>query len=95
MEEINRLYDEIEKCNNWTTKLDLISQLKNKINEDEELINNKINSLDNLIKVSKKKCNVDLLLEEYNSTRELDKKIQIYQTLNSYINKLSNDLFQY
>jgi len=94
MEEINRLYDEIEKCNNWTLKLDLISKLKHKIVDEEELINNKINSLDNLIKVSKKKINVDLLLEEYNSTRELDKKIQIYQTLNSHINKLLNNLFQ-
>jgi len=94
MEEINRLYDEIEKCNNWTLKLDLIAKLKHKIVDQEELINDKINSLDNFIKVSKKKINVDLLLEEYNSTKELDKKIQIYQTLNSYINKLLNDLFQ-
>jgi hypothetical protein len=92
MEEINILYDEIEKCNNWTTKLDLISQLKVKINDEEEIINNKISSVDNLIKISKKKCNVDLLLEEYNSTKDLDKKIQIYQTINSYINKISNDL---
>lgn len=94
MEEINRLYTEIEKCNNWNTKVELISELKNKIKDQEDLINNKIDSLDNLIKISKKKCNVDSLLDEYNTTKELDKKIQIYQTLNSYVTKISNDLFQ-
>ncbi len=94
MEEINKIYDEIEKCNNWNTKIDLISQLKLKINDEEELVTNKINSLDNIIKVSKKKCNIDSLLEEFYSTKDLDKKIQIYQTLNSFINKISNDLFQ-
>lgn len=94
MEEINNIYEEIEKCNNWTKKIELISQLKSKIKDEEEIINNKIDSLDNLVKVSKKKFNVDTLLEEYNLTKDLDRKIQIYQLLNSYVNKLSNELFQ-
>ncbi len=94
MEEINKIYGEIEKCNNWNTKVELINELNNKITDEEQLINSKINSLDNLIKVSKKKCNVDSLLDEFDNTKDLDKKIQIYQTLNSYINKISNELFQ-
>jgi hypothetical protein len=93
MDEINKLYNSIETCSNWTNKLDLISQLQIKINNEEEIINNKIDSLDNLVKVSKKKINFDLLLEEFDITKELDKKIQIYQQLNSYINKLNNELF--
>ncbi len=94
MEEINNIYEEIEKCNNWTKKIELISQLKIKIKDEEDIIDNKINSLDNLVKVSKKKINIDTLLEEYNLTKDLDRKIQIYQLLNSYVNKLSNELFQ-
>ena len=93
MEEINNLYDEFEKCNNWNNKIELINKINLKINLEEDNINKKIESLDNITKITKKKINVDELIEEFNITNDLDKKILIYQNLNAFINKLNNDLF--
>ena len=93
MEEINNLYNEIDKCSNWNNKIELINKINNKINEEDENINNKIESLDEIIKLKKKTVNVDELINEFNLTKDLDKKIIIYQNLNSFINKLNNELF--
>ena len=93
MEEINNLYDEFEKCNNWNNKIELIDKINLKINFEEDSINKKIESLDNITKITKKKINIDELIDEFNSTKDLDKKITIYQNLNAFINKLNNELF--
>lgn len=93
MNEINNLYNDFSSCDNWTVKLDLIKTLKQKINEEESIINSKIDNLDEIVKVSKKKLNLQTLIDDFDATDELDKKIQIYQQLNSFINKLTNELF--
>jgi coenzyme F420-reducing hydrogenase delta subunit len=93
MDKINELYDEFEKTDNWNERLKLINELNDKIIVEEEIINKKIQSLDDVIKITKKKLNIDELLNEFNDTSELDKKIQIYQNLNSFIIKLNNELF--
>jgi len=49
--------------------------------------------LDNPTKITKKKININQLMDEFNTTKDLDKKILIYQNLNALINKLNNELF--
>ena len=93
MEEIDNLYNEFEKCNNWNDKTILIDKINNKIIQEDENINKKIESLDNPTKVTKKKININELMDEFNKTKDLDKKILIYQNLNAFISKLTNELF--
>ena len=93
MEEIDNLYNEFEKCNNWNDKTILIDKINNKIIQEDENINKKIESLDNPTKVTKKKININELMDEFNTTKDLDKKILIYQNLNAFISKLNNELF--
>lgn len=93
MEEIDNLYNEFEKCNNWNDKTILIDKINNKISQEDKNINNKIESLDNPTKVKKKKININELMDEFNTTKDLDKKILIYQNLNAFISKLNNELF--
>ena len=93
MDIINELYDKFEKTNNWNDKISLMTEINDKIIYEEELINNKIQSLDNITKITKKKINIDEILNEFDNTIDLEKKIQIYQNLNSIIIKLNNQLF--
>lgn len=93
MNEINNLYDQIENCSIWNEKIKLIELINNKINEEELCIDNKIESLNNIIKITTKKVNVDDLINNFDKTINIEEKIIIYQNLNSLVNKLTNDLF--
>ena len=93
MNEINNLYDQIENCSNWNEKIKLIELINNKINEEELCIDNKIESLNNIVKITTKKVNVDDLIDNFDKTINIEEKIIIYQNLNSLVNKLTNDLF--
>lgn len=93
MNEIDNLQNQIEKCSNWNEKLKLIELLNNKINEEELNINNKMESLNDIIKITKKKVNVDDIVENFNKTIDIEEKILMYQNLNALVNKLNNDLF--
>ena len=50
-------------------------------------------SLDEIKKVSLKKTNFDDLITEFEKTQDINEKIKIYQLLNSYVCKVSNELF--
>jgi hypothetical protein len=93
MNEINTLYTNIENCSNWNEKIKLIELINNKINEEELSINNKIESLNNIIKITKKKINIDDLVDNFEKTINIEEKILMYQDLNALINKLNFDLF--
>ena len=93
MNEIINLQSQIEKCSNWNEKIKLIELLTNKINEEELGINNKIESLNDIIKMTTKKVNIDELVNNFDKTINIEEKILIYQNLNALVNKLNNDLF--
>lgn len=93
MNEITNLYSQIENCSNWNKKIKLIELINNKINEEELCINNKIESLNDIIKITKKKINIDELVDNFEKTINIEKKILMYQDLNALINKLNSDLF--
>jgi hypothetical protein len=93
MDEINNLVNEIEKTNNWNNKLELIKQVKQKIKEEDTKLSELEESLDEIKKVSLKKTNFDDLITEFEKTQDINEKIKIYQILNSYVCKVSNELF--
>ncbi len=93
MEEINKLYEQLDSCDNWLEKLELIKNIKELIEIEENKINDLSLTIDNIKKVSKKKINLDNLIEEFHNTNDIEKKIQIYQIMNSYYNKINLELF--
>ena len=93
MDEIDKLHTQIDKCDNWNEKIKLIELINNKINEEEYVINKKLESLDDIIKITKKKVNIDELVDNFNKTQNIEEKILMYQNLNALVNKLNNDLF--
>lgn len=94
MNEITDLYTQLENCSNWNEKIKLIELINNKINEEELCINNKIESLNDIPKITKKKkINIDELVDNFEKTINLEEKIIMYQDLNAVINKLNSDLF--
>ena len=66
---------------------------KEKINQEEIKLNLLLETLDDNIKINTKKINFDDLIENYNKSDIINDKIKLYQTMNSYINKLKNELF--
>jgi hypothetical protein len=93
MDEINKLLIDIEKSNNWNNKVILMKTTKEKINQEEIKLNLLLETLDDNIKINTKKINFDDLIENYNKSDIINDKIKLYQTMNSYINKLKNELF--
>jgi hypothetical protein len=93
MDEINKLLIDIEKSNNWNNKVTLMKTTKEKINQEEIKLSLLLETLDDNIKINTKKINFDVLIEDYNKSDIITDKIKIYQTMNSYINKLKNELY--
>jgi hypothetical protein len=93
MEDIENIILEINKTNNWENKIALIKNAKDMIKQESDKLDNLIETLDITKKVSLKKTNFDELTNEFEKTENIDNKIRIYQILNSYIVKLSNELF--
>lgn len=93
MDEINKLLVDIEKSNNWNNKVTLMKTTKEKINQEEIKLSLLLETLDDNIKINTKKINFDVLIEDYNKSYIITDKIKIYQTMNSYINKLKNELY--
>jgi hypothetical protein len=93
MNEINELYEKINKCDNWSEKLELIKNIKELVDNEEEKINNLLLSLDEIKKISKKKINIENIINEFKTTDDIETKILLYQSINSYYNKINSELF--
>lgn len=96
MDEITKLLVDIEKSNTWNNKIILMKTIKEKINQEEIKLSLLLETIDDNIdtkKINTKKINFDNLIESYNESDIITEKIKIYQTMNSYINKLKTELY--
>ncbi len=96
MEEIEELYNKINKCENITEKIKMISLLDELIkNEKIKLTNLLENNLTNKVKIplKYKKMSIEELEEAFNNTNNIYDKIIIYNAINKAYNNIFDELF--
>lgn len=98
MDEIIKLTETIEQCNNIDEKLNYIKQLHNLINIQKTELNNILkNDIDKIkikIPLKYKKMSIEELEELFNSTSNINEQIIIYHMMNRVINNISDELFE-
>lgn len=79
---------QIEK---WDEKLNMIKQIKTDIKKENENIDNLVLSLDKPL-TKTKEYSIDKILSDFDKV-DLSKKIKYYQSLNTYIKGIEDELF--
>jgi hypothetical protein len=75
----------------WDEKLNMIKQIKADIKKENENIDNLVLSLDKPL-TKAKEYSIDKILSDFDKV-DLSKKIKYYQSLNSYIKGIEDELF--
>jgi hypothetical protein len=79
---------QIEK---WDEKLNMIKQIKADIKKENDNIDNLVLSLDKPL-TKTKEYSIDKILSDFDKV-DLSKKIKYYQSLNTYIKSIEDELF--
>jgi hypothetical protein len=90
MEQIENKINNLYKIEEWSKRLDEIKDIKIMIEEENENINDTLESLDENVKT--KEYNINKVINEF-SNSSLSKKIKYYHFLNTYINNMEKELF--
>jgi hypothetical protein len=94
LEELETEINNLSKIKNWNDKIDMIKTIKNKINEQQILLNNLIESIMNdMIEPKKKKQNIEQLFIDFNKMESLEDKIKCYKSIVSTITNIERELF--
>lgn len=89
--------DQLESIENWSTRVDKMKEIKEKITVEQQKLNDLINMVlkDDVKKVANKNktINLEKLINNFKQSENLDDKIKYYHLINSYINEVEKQLF--
>ena len=98
MEEYENEMKEIENIDNWNDKANRMKELKTKIIEEQERINNFIsmiskNEQTGEIKRKKKYNDMDVLVELFKNSTTIEEKIKYYQYICNLVECIEREIF--
>jgi len=89
--------DQLESIENWSTRVNKMKEIKDKINVEQQKLNDLINIVlkDDVKEVANKNktINLEKLINNFKQSENLDDKIKYYHLINSYINEVEKQLF--
>jgi NADH:ubiquinone oxidoreductase subunit D len=94
--------NELESIDNWNDKINKMKELKEKINLEQEKLNNLISSIvkyditdeENNKSSDVQKMDLDYLIHTFKSSQNLDEKIKLYQLISTNIRETEKQLFE-
>lgn len=93
--------NELESIDNWNDKINKMKELKEKINEEQEKLNNLMSSIvkNELVQDENKSSDtqdidLDTLVQTFKNSENLDEKIKLYHLISANIKDTEKQLFE-
>jgi Zn ribbon nucleic-acid-binding protein len=96
-ETLEKEVEQIDSIQNWTEKVNKIKELKKCIVNEQEKLNDLVNTIlkneQSYSNKKKKKIDLDYIVNSFKESENIDDKIKYYHLINYYVNQIEKQLF--